>query len=628
MPSIRLIDTSSTTHVGSKIGASSYHVHFDAPNEHDKDVEHNGSIHEPIPRLHMHHHTPANEVDHTSGPSQGKTNIFAPLTRSSNELPAGQMIDLRVLWSNIVPTLQKDRGEQSTATAQPTSHILAAQSGDVPKFHTCPLDTTFQPKAAAEQQWAAQPPWLPKGQQPSTHMEDYAWPLEYSLQDIQDDLRKNTTSMFSFPPSSPLQNQPTNLESTRSPGEVHKPTTKSMFMPQQNALPHKYTAPSLPPKSDGYNHRNLEKHTSNPFGGNSMIPITSTPPPTLTDSIVKPTYRRSSSIHSTDKTIFIRPSPPVSEISDDYFQDTTSTPATTPPTSPVITDTGSGHPWSEEIAWKNEDIMACQKVAAALFDDDDEDSLFGDEVQETTDVQRLDFSEPEPAKEPSTDVHPKPATRIITKRPIRELRALMPKQASRKTKVYRKREGKSQQGRVPATVGPSVSQSHPIPTHISEQAFQGRGVKRPASSRNPPARPAKRQATQANVPKHIPESTLIEWTNKLRTFEEIVYTGISGPGEVQRLLGLLNSMVAVRECMPPKWVLETMRTRDVNGVEDRKNKPSLLRAVAKGYKNFEGGEEVKVKVKELLDSWMVVAKTGEVKLPHIAQCTLSDVATT
>ncbi|KAJ7117315.1 hypothetical protein C8R43DRAFT_1242070 [Mycena crocata] len=275
-------------------------------------------------------------------------------------------------------------------------------------------------------------------------------------------------------------------------------------------------------------------------------------------------------------------------------QRTTYSPATTPPLSPAaVTDAGKEHAWEK---------VAPGKGADRLFNS----QLSGDEMP-TISARRQ-------SKIPSESISN--TGRIITKRPIQELRALMLKKAAPKRKralAAHPTVTKPKVVIVPAQ--PKVRAPEPPCLTSKQPALNPNRVKRAASplQHSSYERPTKRPATQVNAVRNdgckpVSPTTLIRWTSKLVTFEELVYSGKQGPGkEISCLMCLLKEMMESVNVTPAAWVLKTERTRTVDGETYYKNKLELLELVAEGYKNCDGGEMVQLAA-ELHMGWMGVAK--------------------
>ncbi|KAJ7929468.1 hypothetical protein B0H13DRAFT_1859676 [Mycena leptocephala] len=105
-------------------------------------------------------------------------------------------------------------------------------------------------------------------------------------------------------------------------------------------------------------------------------------------------------------------------------------------------------------------------------------------------------------------------------------------------------------------------------------------------------------------PQAVCVSRLADWTSSLLAFEHLVYTGRQGPGEVGRLKGLLREMIKFAEVVPQKWVLEKVRTRAANGVEERRLRAELVEVVFNGYKAYETEGQLADFSAALLGMWM------------------------
>ncbi|KAJ7906351.1 hypothetical protein B0H13DRAFT_1880665 [Mycena leptocephala] len=105
-------------------------------------------------------------------------------------------------------------------------------------------------------------------------------------------------------------------------------------------------------------------------------------------------------------------------------------------------------------------------------------------------------------------------------------------------------------------------------------------------------------------PQAVCVSRLADWTSRLLAFEHLVYTERQGPGEVGRLKGLLREMIKFAEVVPQKWVLEKVRTRAANGVEERRLRAGLVEVVFNGYKAYETEGQLADFSAALLGMWM------------------------
>ncbi|KAJ7774242.1 hypothetical protein DFH07DRAFT_800739 [Mycena maculata] len=269
-------------------------------------------------------------------------------------------------------------------------------------------------------------------------------------------------------------------------------------------------------------------------------------------------------------------------------------PVTEPPPSPADTDGANGRAWSEDAPTMRGRTSRRGELRG-LFDDDEETSpedLF------STDV----------VAEPSARVS---EPRVITRRPIRELKALIPrgkKATAKRRYTKRKQEVPAPKSKVRVAAPPPVSV---VPTFKQISSTGAVKRTRPASPSRPPyAGPSKRQATQANAvrrPKPVNPSMLINWSNELLRFEELIFQGKQGPGEVKQVVGLLNAMIQGAQGTPLKWLEETERTRVMGKKEERQDKLQLLREVAIGYRAHDQDGYVVKLAGELFRKWKPLA---------------------
>ncbi|KAJ7937325.1 hypothetical protein B0H13DRAFT_1945360 [Mycena leptocephala] len=549
------IADSSTKNVAGQIPVlgGPYYVHSDELNEHSMELDHNGSGTSGYQKL-----SPsvnevgfATPVGHAT-PNPKKRDIFSALKTQSSNSRINDNIDIGAMWQNIAPAIQRDLGMSCTSASTLTSHILS-----VPEQTS--MGTT---RSSGEQ--GPQPP-----ASTDKFVDDYAWPLGDQLQTIQDELKSNT--LFNLPPN------------------LHSSLKKEGKQPTNPGLPSLYTS--------------------------STKRITPTPP--------------STPIKSRDKTIFTPPPAPPSIIHVDYFQ-TTRTPdlrrtpssvapsappspiflftdggsrrawsessrrsrsifsqATTPPSSPVVA-ARDGHAWAEDETSRQ--VTPEHGDARNLFNEDDSADLFGEDTVPESIVPKS-FAE-------------SGSQRIILKRPIEELKALrVPKKKAKRNSTKR-----ATAGQIPVR---PITKPKEFPTSSS------RGIKRPPSPVRPSLiPPPKRQATEANLErraiqvrrKPLPPSTYVRWTSSLSTFEDQAYQGKHGPGQIERLVALLKDMKTNIDIVPDAWVRETVRTRTVNGVEERKNKHQLLAEIVGSYGEFDEAGTVDIHSKELLVKWSGLTK--------------------
>jgi hypothetical protein len=244
--------------------------------------------------------------------------------------------------------------------------------------------------------------------------------------------------------------------------------------------------------------------------------------------------------------------------------------------------------------------------ARNLFNEDDSADLFGEDTVPESIVPKS-FAE-------------SGSRRIILKRPIEELKALrVPKKKAKRNSTKRATAGQipirpiTKPKEIPVrSIQPSV-----FLLPISKQTSSSRGIKRPPSPVRPSLiPPPKRQATEANLErraiqvrrKPLPPSTYVRWTSSLSTFEDQAYQGKHGPGQIERLVALLKDMKTNIDIVPDAWVRETVRTRTVNGVEERKNKHQLLAEIVGSYGEFDEAGTVDIHSKELLVKWSGLTK--------------------
>ncbi|KAJ7276138.1 hypothetical protein B0H12DRAFT_1083769 [Mycena haematopus] len=130
---------------------------------------------------------------------------------------------------------------------------------------------------------------------------------------------------------------------------------------------------------------------------------------------------------------------------------------------------------------------------------------------------------------------------------------------------------------------------------------RGIGNKRPASTEH--LRPAKRQATDTNavhrravVPSRI---KLLKWQNDLLGFEQLLYKGTAGPGEITRMVMLFKEMTANLEVIDDKWVMTAARTRGY----EHKTMLALLEVVVDGYGQHDAEGRVALHAGALLTKW-------------------------
>jgi len=294
-------------------------------------------------------------------------------------------------------------------------------------------------------------------------------------------------------------------------------------------------------------------------------------------------------------------------------------PATTPPLSPVEAKAPSGRSWLEDGSVRQNETPKHGDVRGSI-DEDDSSDFFGDDDVPVSAAPEDLWAHGAVAE--SHVAEPKPS-RPVTRRPIEELRAykIGPKKTTAKKTTTPQRKTVAQKPVPVRTVAkPKEVEVRTIRSsflHLPtvQQTSSSRGIKRPASPAHLFVPPAKRQTTQANAVRTqanvvrkkapLPPTKLesIRWMNKLKDFEHLVYEGKQGPGEIPRVEGFLKELKAKIEVIDDKWVVETVRMRDVKGVEERKNKLRLLEDVVAGYERYDAEGTVASYAEELLFKW-------------------------
>ncbi|KAJ7667723.1 hypothetical protein DFH06DRAFT_1183385 [Mycena polygramma] len=523
-------------------------AHSDKSNEHREESKHNGFGVLGTPK-------------HSIGlagygfASANAKDIFSALKQSRVD----PSIDTGALWHNIAPSIQHELVQDQTLNSQGP---ILTQSSD------------YKHQSASVWQQAPQPSTSIGGLQPAKFVDDFKWLLGDGLQVIQNQLKFNSHKATASPPffPSPLK------EGTQVSAEGTPFRTPNTLSKRKRSLSAKvadrtiFTPPPLPISTIDPDHLLPTRDV----GPTPNSPATSAPSsPIFTDT----SSRRAWS--------------PISH-------ESLCSPATTPPLSPAAAEASSNRGWlSNEICSKKD----TPKIPTSS--DEDASNLFGDDspivVPQHADVHKL-FDE-----DVSVDKHV--AKKPITRRPIEELKAYTAPYRKKTTTRRHKKTRVIAKPRAARSVVPSISHaftskqptfSHGVekpqaPVLPSAPVRHMSGMKRPASPARPP--PAKRQA----IWKPLPESKLAEWASALLTFEELAYQGKQAPSEIGRLVKLIKGMAAKMDMVPDAWVSRAVRTRTVDGLEERKNKHQLLQDVVGSYSECD--ETVKSHAKELLVKW-------------------------
>ncbi|KAJ7179414.1 hypothetical protein C8R46DRAFT_1073686 [Mycena filopes] len=351
---------------------------------------------------------------------------------------------------------------------------------------------------------------------------------------------------------------------------------------------------------------------------------------------------RSPSAKTGDKTIFAKPSPPPTPIQNDLRQHrksttpsssagtdrsspaftewsglslderSTSSPATTPPQSPVIS-TRSGQAFIASGGYAPEEDTSTLSVLRSDRAQSEEMSgefnplhaeLFGD-VPKSAGVGVLSLFDEGIPVEPRD---PSPA-RVITKRPAHDadlpwlLKGQKPGTKPKRTP----RLPPSTKGETAApTSVPICKQSSPVRGRRGSSSGSAGGLKRPASPvhRSQPIKRAKFVA----APKPY---ELASWASVLSSLEDLVATGKAGPGQIDRVVALVKDLTARAEVLPDKWVMEEVRIREftsgpLKGSYEYKSRHQLLEDVVEGYAQCDTDGMVVAHAQALLGKWRVL----------------------
>ncbi|KAJ7499206.1 hypothetical protein FB451DRAFT_1204619 [Mycena latifolia] len=405
-----------------------YHDHSGVLNDHDKELEHN----EPGKASGFMNHIPStNEVDNDA-PSQRRRNIFDSLSQSK---PQAQLSNhaIAMMRSNLAPALRKHSSELCTSGSTITSDIFTGQQSSM-GASIVPIT----PPDLAQGFCNGTATWVrPQPQSDSLPWtDDYLWPLGEGLQDIQNQLKSKTFSPFPssaqpHPHNAPLKSTPEkhkasgrqtrrelSASTSASAASSHFPYSTSKGIEPPRTPPILKQAKTIftppPPTPSKINDDHLPRTPSSDSRGTPSERELDFRVSNYMESLYAPVeYAKATAIgkHRSKQLKHTfeleRDDATLDSASAENLE---STAPTSPPSSPVFTDAGSGRAWSEEAALRTnratEYSPATSPATLPVLEtaSEPEDVALGNEIPEYSPV-TLPFTGSSLARSEETSLH-------------------------------------------------------------------------------------------------------------------------------------------------------------------------------------------------------------------------------